>query len=219
MWELATYFDENGREKVLWRYKNDSNNNGDRTDDGVEFDGKTNTEIEVLVRSYGYSENSASNKWQTWVTSDLANVVNAKDGVVLTEPSGEYRTYNFISDATISSIDGEAEFNGEKVAISKAYGKEYDYEMSIDPYKVDLSGEGTFSVVYTRNASKPVNDPERYSELKGTIDLSVAEMKNFYNRSYVDTEIVFGTTYNNKQTVKVRLTTVTSPLMDGNKSW
>ena len=205
VWELATYFDENGREKVLWRYKNDSNNNGDRTDDGVGFDGKTNTEIEVLVRSYGYSENSASNKWQTWVTFDLANVVNAKDGVVLTEPSGEYRTYNFISDATISSIDGEAEFNGEKVAISKAYGKEYDYEMSIDPYKVDLSGEGTFSVVYTRNASKPVNDPERYSELKGTIDLSVAEMKNFYNRSYVDTEIVFGTTYNNKQTVKVRI--------------
>ena len=217
-WEFATYFDADGNEKIVWRYKNDTNNNGDRTDDGIGFDGTSNTEIEVLVQSYGYSDSAAGTTWQTWVTLNLASVRNSLNGADTNKP------YNFVSDATITGIGTKATIDGKSVAIDKAIGKEYAYTMKIDPTNISLEDGGEFSVIYESGrmycetcgklvSSAQVNNGQctvckgtvSYPTLHGTIDLTVAEMQNFYNRSYVDTTITFGDKYNNRQTLTIRI--------------
>ena len=195
-WEFATYV-KDGKNRIVWRYKNDVNNNGDRTDDGVSYDGKRYTEIEILVQSYGYSSESTGTKWQTWVTLDLAKVTHSLGGA---QVEG---TYNFVQDATITAVGSKVSIDGQNVTIDKTVGKEYAYTMKIDPTTISLEEGGLFNVVYKRNEGK-VGD-ERYSELHGTFDLTLAEMQNFYNRSYVDTTIVFGDKYNNRQSITVRI--------------
>ncbi|MBR1625214.1 MAG: hypothetical protein IJ676_05685 [Clostridia bacterium] len=201
-WELATYTDEDGNEKVLWRFKFDTNGNGDYTDDGIGYDGKTYTTIQVMVQPYGYSSGNAAQWAPRWVDIDFAKARYTIGGF---GGDKDINVENIVYNATIDGLGSDVTVDGNKVAtVAKSTGTSYQYTMSIDPTKVDLSGELTFKVVYDRNKDV-MPESARYSDLVGTIDLTVADMQNFYNRSYIDTNIVFGTLYNNRQSVTVRI--------------
>ncbi len=188
-WELATEVRADGRRYVLWRYVDDTNRNGDLTDDGLSYNGKngTVTKVQVRVQSYGYEDDNyqTSNKWYRWVTVDLAKFYN----------DGAYES--FVQDYTISAINGigatvadSDKATGITISSQKQDGR---YVIVLDPAGYDLSKPVSVAVTFRSGET---------ATLQGTLAVSG---ESFYKMAYLDTTLTFGTQTNTKQTVKIRL--------------
>ncbi|MBO4539994.1 MAG: hypothetical protein J5781_06915 [Clostridia bacterium] len=205
IWELATEIRADGREYVVWEYVNDTNGNGDYTDDGIKYNGNPSgaTSIRVLVRSRAQSGEDQSNRWQFWVEIDLANVAyNANRAVE--DPTKRVNMSlshsSIIRDATVSRINniaavevvsGRYESNNITIGSTLVNGK---HVISINPYVYDLTKDVKVGVSYLTAGTG-----ELYAHF------NAADFKDFYQKEYIETTLTFGEKTNCIQTVDVIL--------------